>query len=81
MSMTVKQHTDSWSKSAYESMVSSRILLKNKRKIEALFFGHLAIEKILKAILAAKNLTIPKGRQGHDLVYLASIAKIQLTAI
>jgi len=79
MSMTVKQHTDSWSKSAHESMISVGVLLKNKRKIEALFFGHLAIEKILKSMLAAKRLPIPRGRQGHDLVFLANTVGLQLT--
>ena len=75
MGMTVKQHVDYWLKGSAENMTDMRINMKNKRRVMALFCGHLAIEKMLKAICAAKNIPILKE---HKLLKLANQAGIGL---
>jgi HEPN domain-containing protein len=78
MSLTVKQHVDFWLKSASENMVDMRSNLKSKRRVAALFFGHLAIEKTLKALCAAKQANIPFD---HKLLKLAKEAGLILSII
>lgn len=45
--------------------------------IEGMFFCHLCIEKIIKALVVKQIETIPP--KSHDLFYLANLAKIQIT--
>ena len=76
MSLTAKQHVDYWTKSASENMADMRANLKSKRRVAALFFGHLAIEKMLKALCAAKCTAIPYD---HKLLKLAKEAGLILS--
>ena len=55
MSMTFKQHVDHWVNSSDENMKDMTAALKAKRRANALYSGHQALEKILKAVLAAQN--------------------------
>jgi len=55
MSMTIKQHVDHWVNSSDENMKDLSAALKSKRRANALYSGHQALEKILKAVLAAQN--------------------------
>ena len=55
MSKTIKQHVDHWISSSDENIKDMSAALKSKRNVNALYSGHQAIEKILKAILAAQN--------------------------
>lgn len=54
-------------------------LKKNKRNSYALFFGHLAIEKLLKAIYAKNNKSAPYAPKSHDLDYLAEKMNLERT--
>ena len=76
MSLTAKQHVDYWLKGSSENMIDMRSNLRNKRRVAALFFGHLAIEKMLKALCAAKRTVIPFD---HKLLKLAEKANIVLS--
>ena len=76
MSLTAKQHVDYWLKSASENMIDMRSNLRSKRRVAALFFGHLAIEKMLKALCAAKRTVIPFD---YKLLKLAKEAGIVLS--
>jgi len=76
MSLTAKQHVDFWLKGASENMTDMRTTSKNKRRVAALFFGHLAIEKMLKALCAAKRIAIPFD---HKLLKLADEAGLALS--
>ena len=76
MGITVKQHVDYWVKGASENMTDMRINLKNKRRIMALFCGHLAIEKMLKALCAVRKVSILKE---HKLLRLANHAGVNLS--
>ena len=44
-----------------------------------MFFGHLVIEKLLKAIYAKKNKSAPHAPKSHDLLYLAEKAELEFT--
>ena len=57
-------------------MADMRANLKSKRRVAALFFGHLAIEKVLKALCAAKCTAIPYD---HKLLKLAKEAGLVLS--
>jgi HEPN domain-containing protein len=56
--MTIKQHVDHWVSSSDENMKDMAAALRSKRRANALYSGHQALEKILKAVLAAQNKVI-----------------------
>ena len=60
----------------YEVMLD---LQKSKRNSYALFFGHLVIEKLLKAIYAKNNKSTPYAPRSHDLDYLAQKMNLETT--
>jgi len=66
--MTRKQHVDYWLHGAAESLKDMRSALKGKRRTNAMFCGHLAVEKILKALCAVRNVEIARE---HKLLKLA----------
>lgn len=60
----------------YEVMLD---LQKSKRNSYALFFGHLVIEKLLKAVYAKNNKSTPHAPKSHDLDYLAKKMNLATT--
>ena len=58
MSMTLKQHVDHWVSSSEQSLLDMSIALKGKRRMNAIYSGHQSLEKILKALLAARNMRV-----------------------
>ena len=66
--MTRKQHVDYWLQSAAESLKDMRSAIKSKRRTNAMFCGHLAVEKMLKAMCAVRN--VPINRE-HKLLVLS----------
>jgi len=77
MNMTIKQHADHWINASSESIKDMDASLRSKRRMLALFSGHQAIEKILKALLAAQDKQIPHI---HKLTILASQCGLRLDA-
>jgi len=73
MSMTVKQHVDHWVSSSKESRKDMEASIKSKRRTLALFSGHQAIEKVLKALLAAQNLQITHTHKLTSLAFLCGL--------
>lgn len=65
-----------WWREARESLETARVLLAGARYLEAGFFCHLAMEKALKAVLAARTGKIPP--KTHNLVMLADKAGLRL---
>lgn len=65
-----------WASEAEEALVVAGHLIAKKDYSYALFFGHLAIEKILKALHVAKlqSHAVP----GHNLLRLAKAAGVEL---
>jgi len=86
MSMTLKQHVDHWVNSSEENMKDMSAALKSKRRANALYSGHQAIEKILKAVLAAQNKEIAHVHKLERLAELCGIVmsdkdRLELTRI
>ena len=81
MKMTLKQHVDYWLKLSNDSILDMRAAYRSGRRTNALFCGHLAIEKTLKAFCAVR-LVPAQNIWGHSLFKLASSAGLweQLSA-
>jgi len=65
-----------WLTASKEDLDSAEILFENKKYHHALFFCHLSIEKMLKAIIVKSTKTAPPLI--HDLIRLAEKAKLHL---
>ncbi len=66
-----------WRTIAENDIETASILITSGKFIEGMFFCHLCIEKIMKALVVKQTENIPP--KTHDLFYLADIAKIDLT--
>jgi AbiV family abortive infection protein len=66
-----------WRTASQEDFDSADILFQNKKYHHALFFCHLSIEKMLKAIIVKSTKTAPPLI--HDLIRLAEKAKLPLS--
>ncbi len=71
-----KQISTYWKKTAKRDFETMRELFQIKRYSEALFFGHIVLEKILKACVVTK--TKLHAPYTHDLVKLHDIAELGL---
>ena len=58
MSLTLKQHVDHWVSSSAESLLDMEAAINSKRRMNALYCGHLSVEKMFKALLAARDTQI-----------------------
>lgn len=66
-----------WAKTAQRSFGTAKFLFQGKRYPESLFFCHLTIEKILKALVVKKTKT--HAPHIHQLVKLSQLAQIKLS--
>lgn len=75
--MNQKTIIDFWASEAKDSLQVAEHLFEKKDYSYALFFGHLAVEKIIKAVLV-KNAgqQVPRS---HNLLRLAQEAQIEMT--
>jgi HEPN domain-containing protein len=71
-----KEIIDFWASEAEESLGVAKHLFEKKDYSYALFFGHLSVEKIIKAVLV-KN-TNQQAPRSHNLLRLAKEAHIEL---
>ena len=77
---TTKQYLNHWLRGSAEALSIMRTLKSKKNYTFALFFGHLAIEKLLKAVCVVRQVPVPTtGVRGHDLPYIANQCGLQLT--
>ncbi len=75
--MNLKEKVSFWKDEARRALVVAEDLLRLKRYLEALFFGHLALEKLLKARII--KVTKKEPIYSHDLLILAKYAKLRLS--
>lgn len=68
-----------WIESSDEDYNVMKVLYNNQKNSYSLFFGHLVIEKLLKALYAKKNKGSPYAPKSHDLLYLAEKMELDLT--
>ena len=75
--MTKEEHIKYWQESAQHDLESAEAIFSSGRYDWCLFIGHLALEKILKALFVDKNdNAIPP--KIHNLVRLAELSSIEL---
>ena len=74
---SVQEVVKYWLTASKEDFDSAEILFENRKYHHALFFCHLSIEKILKAIIVKSTKTAPPLI--HDLSRLAEKAKLPLS--
>jgi len=78
MSLTAKGQVDYWLKLSNDSLLDMRAALRSGRRVNALFCGHLAVEKMLKALCAVRR--VPSNQiWGHNLVSLTQKSNLPLT--
>jgi len=75
--MTDKDLINSLLRQAEEEYKTARVLFEEKRYNHALFFGHLVLEKLLKALVVKNTKKIYQPI--HDLKKLAKSAEIKLS--
>lgn len=73
----VKEITHYWQKTAEHDYETMLVLFKSKRYSDSLFFGHIVLEKILKAHVVQN--TKKQAPYLHDLLRLAEVAHLNLT--
>ena len=74
--MDVEKQVQYWKARGIEDMDAARSLLDKGHLRHALFFAHLAIEKLLKAHVTRRTQDVPP--KIHNLVRLAEIAELSL---
>ncbi len=75
--MTKEEHVKYWRESAYHDLESAEIIFNSGRYDWCLFVGHLALEKMLKALFVDRNDNNMPPKI-HNLVRLAELSKIEL---
>lgn len=75
--MDILKIIEYWLKGAKQDQLAFQHLYENKDYPQCLFWGHFVLEKILKALVV--NKTKQQTPYAHDLVLLATKAKIELT--
>jgi HEPN domain-containing protein len=73
----INKQIEYWHNGAFNDLDTAVILIANKKFIHGLFFCHLCIEKILKALLVKETGNLPP--KSHNLPYLLEIAKVQVS--
>lgn len=67
--MTIKEIENYWVESSADDLDTSDVLFQKKKYVQSLFFLHLSVEKLLKALYVNKNNT--EAPFGHNLQNLA----------
>lgn len=75
--MTNEEKIKYWLKTSHQDWTVSKHLFEKGDYTYALFFGHLTVEKVLKAIFVNQHKDTPPF--SHNLIYLAEEAEIELS--
>jgi HEPN domain-containing protein len=73
----IKKQIEYWQNGALSDIETAEILIANKKFVHGLFFCHLSIEKILKALLVKETGELPP--KSHNLNYIQELAKVEVT--
>ena len=76
--MDIQKQVEYWKKSGEEDFAAAQSLIEKGHLRHGLFFAHLAIEKMLKAIVVKTTKDMPP--RIHDLVRLSEIAQLSPTS-
>ena len=77
--LNIPKQIEYWRTTADNDIETAAILINSGKYIEGMFFCHLSIEKIIKALVVKQIENIPF--RSHDLFYLADEAKIEFTEV
>lgn len=69
------KQTEYWLKEAFDNYETAQILINNKKYIEAAFFCHLTLEKIIKAFITDRTKQLPP--KSHNLLLLLEKASLK----
>ena len=69
-----------WQERSDDSFRTTNLLYQNKEYMNALFFGHLTLEKLLKALYAQVHKDEPQAPLIHNLVKLGEKCNLDLDA-
>ena len=72
VAVDIQKHIDYWRSGAEEDMAAAGSLLEKGHPRHALFFAHLAVEKMVKALVVKATDGVPP--KIHDLLRLAELA-------
>jgi len=75
--INVAKQIEYWCNTAENDIETAVIPITSGKYIEGMFFCHLSIEKIIKALVVKQTENIPV--RSHDLFYLIDFAKIEIT--
>ena len=75
--INIVRQIEYWRSSAISNLETAEILVASGKYIEGMFFCHLCVEKILKALVVKQTCNIPA--KTHDLFHLVDISKIVIT--
>jgi HEPN domain-containing protein len=75
--INIAKQIEYWCNMAGNDIETASILVTSGKFIEGMFYCHLCIEKIIKALVVKQLENIPP--KSHDLFYLADLAKIEIT--
>jgi len=75
--INIAKQIEYWRTTAESDVETAEILINSRKYVEGMFFCHLCIEKIIKALVVKQTENIPT--KSHDLFYLLDIAKVQFT--
>ena len=70
----IKKQIEYWSNGALDNIETAEILIDKGKRLERLFFCHLALEKALKAHVTKATQTVPP--KTHNLKRLADLTEI-----
>lgn len=73
----IRESITYWRTTAEHDYETMHILFKTKRYSDCLFFGHIALEKVLKALVV--KTTKQQAPYIHDLVRLQSLGQLNLS--
>ena len=72
--ININKQIEYWQQGALDDLETAKILIENKRLLHGLFFCHLVIEKIIKALVVKQTEDI--APRSHNLIYLSELAKL-----
>ncbi len=73
----MKEETKNWLDMVDYDLITAKQMLKTSRYVYVIFMCHLAIEKVLKAIVCEETNKVPP--KTHDLIYLINLGKTKLS--
>jgi len=75
--INIAKQIEYWCNTAENDIETAAILITSGKYVEGMFFCHLSIEKIVKALVVKRTENIPV--RSHDLFHLIEIAGIDVT--